>query len=243
MAIRQKAGRRASLGRPASGEPWLATDRLGWSLWKAGRTAEALATFERERAIWRELAAAGPADASDSRRLANCETNTAAALVSSGRLAEARACCDRAIAIREDLVRGDPDERGLWPGPGGEPAAVGRREGGGRRHRRRGRRLARAAALYAGHPPGRGEPAIFRACCRGSLAGLAGKAGSGISAAEGPAHAEEAMAILRRAVAGGYRDPDHLRVEPGLDPLRSRDDFRLLMMDLAFPDEPFAPGD
>ena len=25
-----------------------------------------------------------------------------------GRLSEARACCDRAIAIREDLVKGDP---------------------------------------------------------------------------------------------------------------------------------------
>ena len=92
------------------------------------------------------------------------------------------------------------------------------------------------------HPPS-GEPAIFRACCHGSLAGLAGAAGSGISAAEAASQAEEAMAILRRAVAGGYRDVDHLRVEPGLNPLRTRDDFQLLMMDLAFPAEPFARGD
>ena len=96
----------------------------------------------------------------------------------------------------------------------------------------------RAAALYAAHPP-HNEPAIFHACCHGALAGLAGKAGSGVPAEEGPSHAEQAMAILRRVNASGYRDPDLLRVEPGLDPLRSRDDFRLLMMDQIFPAEPF----
>jgi hypothetical protein len=48
------------------------------------------------------------------------------------------------------------------------------------------------------------------------------------------------MAILDQAFAGGYRAPGLLRVEPGLDPLRSRDDFRLLMLDQAFPAEPFA---
>ncbi len=51
------------------------------------------------------------------------------------------------------------------------------------------------------------------------------------------------MAILRQAVADGYRGVDLLSVEPGLSPLRGRDDFRLMMTDLAFPFEPFARGD
>jgi len=51
------------------------------------------------------------------------------------------------------------------------------------------------------------------------------------------------MTILRKVAAGGFRDADLLRVEPGLDPLRSRADFRLLMLDLDFPAEPFAPGE
>ena len=51
------------------------------------------------------------------------------------------------------------------------------------------------------------------------------------------------MALLLRAVDGGYRRLAHLRAEPGLAPLRSRDDFALLMMDLAFPNEPIARGD
>ena len=48
------------------------------------------------------------------------------------------------------------------------------------------------------------------------------------------------MDDLRRAAAMGYRNPAVYRYEPALAPLRGRDDFRLLMMDLAFPADPFA---
>ena len=48
------------------------------------------------------------------------------------------------------------------------------------------------------------------------------------------------MALLRSAVAMNYRSPDAFRTEDALDPLRGRDDFRLLMMDLAMPADPFA---
>jgi hypothetical protein len=48
------------------------------------------------------------------------------------------------------------------------------------------------------------------------------------------------MAVLHQAVAMGYRNPRAYRAESALDPLRSRDDFRLLMMDVSFPAEPFA---
>ena len=77
------------------------------------------------------------------------------------------------------------------------------------------------------------------ACCHAALAGLAGRAGSGVSAAEGSEEATRAMEWLRRAVGVGYRNANEVRIESALDPLRSRDDFRLIMMDLAFPAEPF----
>ena len=48
------------------------------------------------------------------------------------------------------------------------------------------------------------------------------------------------MECLRAAVAAGFRDLARIRTDTDLDPLRSRPDFRLLMMDLAFPDDPFA---
>jgi hypothetical protein len=141
--------------------------------------------------------------------------------------------------IREDLVKGDPASADFSQGlaesllrSGTAQAAAGDASGAAADWRR-------ASALYAARPPVV-EAAIFRACCHGGLAGLAGKGGSGITAAETASQAEEAMVVLRGAFAGGHRDFDTLRVEPGLDPLRSRDDFRQLMMDLSFPVEPFA---
>jgi len=44
-----------------------------------------------------------------------------------------------------------------------------------------------------------------------------------------------------RAVAAGLQDAAFMRRDADLDPLRARPDFQMLMMDLAFPDEPFAP--
>jgi hypothetical protein len=63
-----------------------------------------------------------------------------------------------------------------------------------------------------------------------------------MTAAEGRAAAEQAMHWLHRAVARGYRNVALMQRDHNLDPLRSRDDFRLLMMDLAMPDDPFAAG-
>ena len=48
------------------------------------------------------------------------------------------------------------------------------------------------------------------------------------------------MALLNKAVATGYFSPATYRTEDALDPLRGRDDFKLLMMDLAFPEQVFA---
>jgi hypothetical protein len=51
------------------------------------------------------------------------------------------------------------------------------------------------------------------------------------------------MTIARSQLidVSGYRAVYTYRDEDVLDSLRSRDDFRLLMMDLAMPVEPFAP--
>lgn len=84
------------------------------------------------------------------------------------------------------------------------------------------------------------ELTFFRACGHAGLAGLAGRPGSGVSDAEATNLAETAMVLLRQAVLMGYRNPDAYRAESALDPLRGRDDFRLLMMDLVFPADPFA---
>ena len=51
------------------------------------------------------------------------------------------------------------------------------------------------------------------------------------------------MDLLRRTVGMGYRNRDAFRTEAALGPLRGREDFRLLLLDLAMPAEPFAGAD
>jgi hypothetical protein len=84
---------------------------------------------------------------------------------------------------------------------------------------------------------------FFHACCHAATAGLAGRPRSGVSAAEGADKADKAMVILRRAVAIGFHTRGAYLTESALDALRNRPDFQLLMMDLAFPAEPYARGD
>jgi hypothetical protein len=80
------------------------------------------------------------------------------------------------------------------------------------------------------------------ACAHAVLSDLAGRPGTGVSAAEGRIEADRAMHWLRAAVAAGYRDHAQMRTDTYLDPLRPRPDFQLLMLDLAFPAEPFSKG-
>ncbi len=50
----------------------------------------------------------------------------------------------------------------------------------------------------------------------------------------------QAMAALARALTAGYGDEPRLRADPDRAVLRDRQDFRLLLLDLVFPDRPFA---
>ena len=78
------------------------------------------------------------------------------------------------------------------------------------------------------------------ACCHAALTVFAGHKGSGIPARDGEVEAVNAMDLLRSAVASGYRDARAMATEVALDPLRKRSDFRLLMFDQVFTEEPFA---
>jgi hypothetical protein len=100
----------------------------------------------------------------------------------------------------------------------------------------------RALELCDGPPPRLVLEFFEAACCHATLAGLAGRAGSEVPAAEREEEAARAMESLRRAIALGYRNVHALQLEPALDPLRSRADFQLMMMDVEMPDEAFAPG-
>jgi serine/threonine-protein kinase len=50
---------------------------------------------------------------------------------------------------------------------------------------------------------------------------------------------DRAMEVLRQAVRAGYRDLAHIQRDADLHPLRSRLEFQMLLLDMAFPDVPF----
>jgi len=129
--------------------------------------------------------------------------------------------------VHRDYIAGSLRRRGQTLGDLGDPAGAAAD-------------VRRALTLFDGLQPPSSWGYIETACCHATLAGLAGRAGSGVSAAEGADEAARAMEWLHREVALGYRNGNEIRIEPALDPLRDRPDFRHLILDLAFPDEPFA---
>jgi hypothetical protein len=158
-----------------------------------------------------------------------------------GRAAEARDAYDRAIATGQRLVKEGP----MNPTYRLSLANALRRRALALRDRigdlaRAAADARRALGLCDGLPSPSSQDWFEAACCRAVLTGLAGRAGSGVSAGEATSEADAAMGLVRKAVAMGYRNIDAYRTEDALDPLRGREEFKLLMMDLAFPAEPLA---
>jgi serine/threonine-protein kinase len=214
---------------------------LGLLLVDTGRPAEAEAEFRTALAIIQKLADDHPKVPDYRIFAANAGGNgLSIALRRLGRPAEARALCDQAIAAVESLVADHP-ETPFYRLCVAENYL----------HRSLARRAAsdhvgavadarRAVAHFDALASPSGESWFLSACAHAVLAGLADQAGSGVSAAEAASDAESAVVLLHKAVAMGYRYLASYRKHDALDPLRDREDFRLLMMDLAFPAEPFA---
>jgi serine/threonine-protein kinase len=213
---------------------------LGQLLLQRGRPGDAEVECRTALAIQERLVADNRTVTLFHRRLAYALEILGDVARSRGRPAEAEGLYDREIAVREPLVREDPTNlkqrywlvrairrRGLARRELGEPAGAAAD-------------TRRALGLCDGLPPRSGRDLFETACCHAALAGLAGRAGSGVQAAEGETEAARAMECLGRAVAMGFRNANEIRIESALDPLRSRDDFWHLMMDLAFPADPFA---
>jgi serine/threonine-protein kinase len=217
-------------------------DGVGRLLSRTGRPAEALAEYRAALAIQRRLAEANPDIADYQGALARSHKGTGWLLAREGRPAEALAEYRAALAIQERLADAHPAIAEY------QEELVSSLSRVGRLHQELGRaaeaadafRKAIASLEKLPRSPGN---TYDQACYRSLLCGLGGRPGSGVSAAEGQAEAGRAMDLLRRAVAAGYRDLTNMRIDPDLDPLRSRPDFQVLLMDLAMPDDPFAGRD
>ena len=196
---------------------------------RAGRLEEAEAELRAALTLCREQANASPEITAHRDCLAEAEGALSGVLRRRGRADEARDHADRAIDAHEALVRQDPLTTAYRAGLAEDllNRALARRALDDPNNAASD--LRRALALLDALPSRSGEDWFVTACCHAVLAGLEGSVG----------HAEAGIARLRQAIAAGFRDRDVYRHD-ALDPIRSRNDFRLLLMDLDMPAEPFA---
>ena len=216
-------------------------DTLGLLLAWNGKAVEALDSFGQEEAMLKTLVEAHPFAPDFREFMANCENNMAPVFLRLGRTAEARSRCERAVALGEVLIRDFPtvrDYRRRLAESLFRFGQVRRSEGDSNGATADCRR---ALALWESLSNLEGEDVFNSAACQSLLSSLAEHSSAGLAAAQGNAAADRAIAFVARAIAMGYRFPSMWRTETALDPLRSHPDFKLLMMDLAMPTEPFAP--
>jgi serine/threonine-protein kinase len=213
---------------------------LGGVLLREGKPGDAEAECRMALAIFQQLANENPDDTFARGGVASTLVFLGDAVRSLGRPAEARSEYERAIPLLEQSVQKNAEgashsvmlswallRRGLILRDLGDPALAAAE--------------ARRALALCDRPGPQSIGEVFEtACCHAMLGSLAERAGSGVSAAEGQEEARKSMEWLRRAVAMGFRNRMEIQLESALASLRSRDDFKLLMMDLAMPAEPFS---
>ena len=215
---------------------------IGIFLKEHGNLEEALVSMNASEAIERRLADANPNVPRYQIDLASDLMETADILRLIGRPAQALPVFEASLAIIDRLSKAQPAMAAHL-----ETYLVSALKGIGATQQSAGR-IADAAASWrravAADEKLRTADLFTLASlagCHARLGGIAGTPGSGLTAADGAAELDTAMAVLRRAVAAGYRQVDAMKRDPDLDPLRGRADFQSLMMDLAFPSNPFAP--
>jgi tetratricopeptide (TPR) repeat protein len=213
---------------------------IGFVMRDSGRLPEALSVQEASLAILRSLAEAYPGVLEFRFNLANSLIEIGDHARALGRPAQSRTSYEQGVAFLEGLLDAElkfTQARIAWL-QGLRGFAATQLDAG-----RAGdavSNLRRVVEFGEGNPFSDPETLNYLAECHALLGKAAGMPGSGLPPGEGPVELGRAMEMLRRAVAAGYRDVAWMRRDPDLDPLHSRFDFQLLMMDLAFPAEPFA---
>jgi serine/threonine protein kinase len=215
---------------------------IGFLHQESGHFAAALASLEQARAILQRLADANPAVTQFEGDLAQDHQVIGSILDQTGHPAEALESYERARAILQRLADLYPTVTLFQNRLAMSHSYIGS-------VRRRAGRPAEAAAEF------RRAVAIMEhlsnlqpdgfnlynlACFRSLLSGIAAEPGSGLTGADVSALAEQAVLSLRRAVDAGFRNVGFMHRDTDLDALRGRSDFQLLLMDLSFPERPFA---
>jgi tetratricopeptide (TPR) repeat protein len=168
--------------------------RFANMLSQTGDPAWALKVYGKALAIRQKLADANPKIPDYRNDVASSQSNIADVLRRLGRNAQAREGYEQAIALRERLVQDHPEvttyrsdlasslrRRGL--------ARLGLGDPGGAAADTR-----RALEMLDGLPSRSGQEWFETACCHAALGGFAGRDGSGVSADDGQAQTDKAIA-------------------------------------------------
>ncbi len=208
---------------------------LGLALLTTGETAAALRLLEQAAVLHEELVASKPEDPEFRWRLARCLDEVGRIHSRAGRLADADGPLSRSAELYESVARANPVRYRLDVARNQLSIACQRALTG--RSEQALASLLKAEDLL--NRPSSVSPALFYdLACAYSLCSKPAS-GSVPTSAQRESYTRRAVASLRRAVEAGYNDVVQIRRDPALDPVRSHADFNELMMDLAFPGDPF----
>jgi eukaryotic-like serine/threonine-protein kinase len=213
---------------------------FGYTLSRGGKPSEAEIQYRAALAILQKLADQSPTVTRFRAAVAQTHRFVGDSLSRMGKSSEAEAESRLALAINQKLADENPGVTGIQRELASSCSRIGKIQ------QRRGRVAEarasfRTAVAVMERLPTLDLVQIYDLACYLALwAGVAEEPDSNSSTADGRAVADRAMDTLRRAVAAGYRDRAHMQVDTDLDALRDRDDFKLLLLDVAIPAEPFA---
>jgi tetratricopeptide (TPR) repeat protein len=212
---------------------------LGLVLVDAGRPEEAIPYHGRAINVQDGLVRENPDSPGMMSLLAGSYNNRGLALAKLGRHQEARADYRKAIELERACLDKGPQvyQYRLWLS---------------RHLRNLGKSFRATGQLAEAHAsaldayrlgPDRPDSRYDYACDLSVLSGLVRRGRKVLTEAELPRRdewADQAVVELRRAIERGFRDIDYILHDPDFDSIRSRPDFQVLVLDLAFPGDPFA---
>ena len=219
---------------------------LGNVLEELNRPNESIPAMERAAELYEPLVKANPTVTLLATNQAKILNNLGLFQSQAGRLDEARTSYERALNVSRKLIKDHPTvpdfqtryadaEYGL-----GELRALSGDQAGALQHFREASRM-----LEENRSPSPED--VFKLACMHAQIGRlleqapAERRPDPSDAPEAHSPRGHAVGLIRWSVARGFPDYHKLKTDEQLDPLRRRADFRLLMMDQAFPAEPFAP--
>ncbi len=213
---------------------------IGIAYAKKGDRAKSLEAYTASRRILEKLVASDPSALKLQRDLAGTLNNIGDVELSLGRVSEARAAYSQARRLLEPLVKAHPQAQQHQQGLAFSLA------GAGRASLKQGETSAGVADLRASSAIwdrltlSTNESLYTLAGNHALIAGLAQVPGSRISATEAETEAKRAVECLRKPLTAGYHTATELRADPDFRALLERRDFENMLLDIQFPQDPFA---